>query len=386
MIYRFAEARLDTARHLLEVAGETVAVEPQVFEVIRTLAEAGGDLVSTDDLIAGVWQGRIVSESAIAARISAARAALGDNGRAQAVIRTVPRRGFRLLPEVRPEDAAAPAPAPPPQEVRFAGAPDGASIAWTRTGTGPPLLAAGHWLTHLEHDWQSPIWRPQLEALGRHFAVTRYDQRGNGLSDHDPPAFTLQACVGDMGAVADAAGLDRFPIYAKSQGVPIAIAYAVMNPARVSHLVLLGGFALGRARRDADEGEAMLTMIRAGWGRPDSPFVEAFSALFLPDGTQEELASLAELQRRTVSAENAVRLRRMADDFDVRDLLARVEAPTLVAHARGDGVQPVSEGRRLAAGIPGARFLELDSRNHVMRPSDPAWPVFLSAMRAHLQG
>lgn len=375
------------------VDGEVRSVEPQVFDLICHFAGNAGRLISHDELIEEIWAGRIVSDSAISARISAARSALGDDGTRQRYIKTVPRRGFRFLDEVHVDDEAVaepPSAKPTPpvpgnvrQQVQFCRSADGTRIAYALTGSGYPLVKAGHWLTHLDYDWHSPIWRPFLDRLGQTFRVVRYDQRGNGLSDWDIDDLSLDRFVEDLEAVVDGAGLERFALYGTSQGAPIAIAYACRFPERVSHLVLHGGYQSGRLVRSSESerasGDAILTLIRNGWGKEGSPFLKMFAAMFLPDGTQEAVDTLTELQRRTTSAENAARIREAVDRFDVRSILARVGVPTLVLHARSDGVHPLDQGRKLAAGIPGAEFVMLESSNHVILDHEPAWDTLFDA-------
>ncbi len=394
--YRFGSFELSPARLELAREGQAQPVEPQVFDLLHLMVRRAGELVTHDELIEEVWAGRIVSDSAISARISAARAALGDDGVRQAYIRTVPRRGFRFVApvEVVSDDAASPAAGSPGplrnQRVRFCTSGDGTRIAYAVSGSGRPLVRAGHWLTHLEHDWQSPVWRPMLDALGQRFEVTRYDQRGNGLSDWTLRDVSLDRFVEDLELVVDAAGLDRFVLMGSSQGAPIAIAYAARHPERVSRLVLHGGYHKGRLLRstaaERDQGEAMLTLIRHGWGRPGSPFIKAFASMFLPDADREQVESLAELQKITTSPENAVRLRQAVDEFDVTDLLGTITVPTLVLHARDDGVQPLDQGRELAAGIPGAEFVMLEGANHVILPHERAWPALFQAIDRFVDG
>ena len=260
----------------------------------------------------------------------------------------------------------------------------GTRIAFATTGSGYPLVRAGHWLTHLEHDWHSPIWRPFLDELGRVFRVTRYDQRGNGLSDWNVGNFHLTAFVEDLEAVVDSADIERFALYGTSQGAPIAIAYATRHPDRVSHLILHGGYVRGRLLRgsteEREQGEALLTLIRHGWGKVGSPFLQAFSTMYIPGGTKEQIASLVELQQLTTSPENAASLRAAVDSFDVGDLLEHVITPTLVIHARNDGVQPLDQGRKLAAGIKNAEFLMLESANHMILQHEPAWHVLFNEL------
>jgi pimeloyl-ACP methyl ester carboxylesterase/DNA-binding winged helix-turn-helix (wHTH) protein len=385
-IHRFDRFELDTERLELRVDGDVRPVEPQVFDLLVHFAERPGALVTRDALIAAVWGGRIVSDSAIDARISAARAALGDDGRRQALIRTVPRRGFRFTPARALESAASPLAGD--ETLHFAASADGTRLAFATAGTGPPVLRAGHWLTHLGHDRSSPLWRPFLDRLETRFALTRYDQRGCGLSDRDLGAATLERFVDDLEAVADAAGLERFALYGMSQGVPIAVAFAARRPERVSRLVLQGGYRRGRLVRasaaERAQGEAILTLIRHGWGAPGSAFLTSFAAGFIPGATREQLDSLADLQRLSATPDMAAALRDAVDRFDVAEMLGAIRCPTLVIHSRDDGVQPLDQGRKLAAGIPGAAFVALDSPNHVVLPQEPAWEVLFGALEGFL--
>jgi DNA-binding winged helix-turn-helix (wHTH) protein/pimeloyl-ACP methyl ester carboxylesterase len=393
MRYRFGACTLCTDSHTLEVGGAPVHIEPQVFDILLLLVRHAGRLVSHDQLMSEVWGGRIVSDTAVSARISAARSAIGDDGRRQDWIRTVPRRGFRFtgaVEEIGPEHSVGvPHPAAGRQRVGMCRSHDGVRIAYARSGSGPPLIRAGHWLTHLEHDWHSPIWRPILDELGRSFTLCRYDQRGNGLSAHDVDDLSLDTAVEDLSAVVNAAGFDRFVLYGISQGSPVAIRYAVRNPDKVSQLILQGGYERGRRLRDtpgeATMSEAMVTMIREGWGRPGSAYLRMFAAMYISGGSMDQIASLAELQRLCTPVENAWRLRQAYDGFSVRGELAQVNVPTLVIHARDDAVHPINEGLALAEGIPGAQFVMLESGNHVILPQEPAWDILFSEIR-HFAG
>jgi pimeloyl-ACP methyl ester carboxylesterase/DNA-binding winged helix-turn-helix (wHTH) protein len=388
MRYRFGHCELRTDSRELVVDGAIRSVEPQVFDLLCLLASRAGHVVSHDELMEIVWGGRIVSDSAVSARISAARVAVDDDGTTQRIIKTVQRRGFRLACEVVAEATSqtrdAGFGARHSQEVRFCRSRDGTHIAYAATGSGYPLVKAGHWLTHLEYDWHSPIWRPFLDRLSSDFRVIRYDQRGNGLSDWEVETFSLDRFVDDLEAVTDAAGLDRFALYGTSQGAPIALAYARRFPERVSHLILQGGYKEGRLVRASEaeraSGDALLTLIRHGWGKPGSALVKAFASLFVPDGTKEEIDALAELQRITASPQNAARIREAVDHFDVGPFLGDIRVPTLVLHARNDGVQPLDQGRALAAGITNAQFVLLESANHVVLPHEPAWAAMFDAI------
>jgi pimeloyl-ACP methyl ester carboxylesterase/DNA-binding CsgD family transcriptional regulator len=269
------------------------------------------------------------------------------------------------------------------QEIRFCTAPDGVRLAWARHGKGPPIVKAANWLTHLEHDWESPVWRYWLQGLGQTHSIVRYDERGCGLSDWDLGELSVDQWVSDLEAVVDAAGIERFTLLGISQGAAIAMVYAVRHPERVERIVLYGGYARGRNHRgERQMAEVMRAAIRAGWENPNPAFRRLFTMRFLPEGTPEQMAWYDELQTRTTSTENAARLYEAWSNIDVSELAPRVEAETLVAHARGDAAVPFEQGRLLASLIPKARLLPLESVNHLLLPDDPAWPVFLSELRA----
>ncbi len=392
MRYRFGPFEVVLETRELCARGVSRAVEPQVFDLLCYLLKERDRVVSQDELIAAVWNRRIVSNTAISARISAARSAIDDDGKRQQWIKTIPRRGFRFIGPVEVGEQVPPVWAAAPhvqQRIAFCHSADGTRIAYATSGSGYPLVKAGHWLTHLEHDWRSPIWRPMLDRLNAKFQVVRYDQRGNGLSEWQlGDALSLDHFVDDLEAVVDAAGLDRFALYGTSQGAPIAIAFTCRRPERVSHLVLQGGFERGRLIRMTEserlQAEAILTLMRHGWGKAGSAFIDAFAAMFIPDGDRAQIEALVDLQHQTTSPDNAVALRRAVDSFDVSGLLRQVRAPTLVIHARNDAVQPLDQGRRLASGIPGAEFVLLESRNHVVLPQENAWPLFFENLERFL--
>ena len=276
---------------------------------------------------------------------------------------------------------------PPPQDVRFCRSADGTRIAYAVHGSGPPLLLASCWLSHLEFDWQSPVWRHFLLDLGKVATVIRYDERGNGMSDWAVTDFSLGSRVADLEAVADAVGLDRFAMVGMSQGGPVGVTYAARHPGRLSRLILYGTY--GRAMDDTDPQAVELEqtfrqMIKVGWARPDSTFRRVFTDLLIPGATGEQARWLDDLQARATSTENAVQARAGRMGADVRDLLPELTVPTLVVHARGDRMIDFSLGRELAARIPGARLVTLDSDNHITLADEPAWPVFVDEVSAFL--
>jgi pimeloyl-ACP methyl ester carboxylesterase/DNA-binding CsgD family transcriptional regulator len=272
------------------------------------------------------------------------------------------------------------------QQIRFCAAHDGVRLAYASHGRGPPIVKAPNWLTHLEFDWKSPLWRPWLEELGETNRVVRYDERGAGLSDWEVEEFSLDAWVADLETVVDAAGVERFTLLGLSQGAQIAIAYAVRHPERVSHLVLCGGYLGGDEPTTAERerGEALDSLIRIGWGQANPVFRHVFTTLLVPGATPEVMHWVDELQRVSTSPENALRFSKAFGAIDVSELAPRVRAPTIVFHARDDEMIPLADGRRLAAAVPNARFVPLDGRNHVFLAQEPAWKTFLTELRGFL--
>lgn len=278
--------------------------------------------------------------------------------------------------------------APLRQDVRFCVARDGVRIAYATVGEGPPLVKTANWMNHLEFDWESPLWRYVFrEFASRHFFV-RYDARGNGLSDWTVSDMSLDAMVSDLEAVVDATGLKRFPLLGISQGCAVSIEYAARHPERVTKLVLYGGYARGWRLHDRPEtipaAEAQMLLTRTGWGRDNPAYRQLFTSLFIPGATQEQMDWFNEMQRISASPENAERLMSALGDIDVRHRLAQVRTPTLVIHSRNDARVTLPNGRELATGIPGARFVILDSQNHVVLEQEPAMARLMSEIRDFL--
>jgi pimeloyl-ACP methyl ester carboxylesterase/DNA-binding CsgD family transcriptional regulator len=275
------------------------------------------------------------------------------------------------------------------QQIRFCKTADGVRLAYASVGAGKPFVKAANWLSHIEYDWRTPVWRPLFERLARHRRFVRYDARGCGLSDWDVPEYSVDVWVRDLEAVVDAAGLERFALFGISQGGAIAMTYAVRHPERVSRLVLLGAYARGYMKRNptpaqVEERRVLTDLMRIGWGRETAAFRQVFTSLFIPDGSPEQLRWYDDLQRESTSPENAARIVTAFDAIDVRDVAPLVNIPTLVLHARGDMRIPFEEGRQLAALIPDARFVPLESRNHLLLEAEPAFEVFMNEVRAFL--
>ena len=293
-----------------------------------------------------------------------------------------------------PQDAAAeettspPGETPWPQHVRYLTGSDGARLAYACTGDGPPLVKTANWLNHLELDWHSPLWGGLVRELCERHTLVRYDERGNGLSQWDVADIGFDAFVRDLEEVVDHLGLERFPLLGVSQGCAVSVEYAARHPERVSALVLIGGYATGwRVTGDAAtraEREATITLVRHGWGQDNPAYRQIFSHSFFPSGTAEELDWFNEFQRRTASAENAVRFLEAFSTIDVRARLADVRAPTRVVHARRDHRVPVEQATALAAGIPGAMLVTLDSDSHLPLDREPAHAAMLDAITGFL--
>lgn len=381
---------LDTQRYELRSGGESIRVEPQVFDVLTQLVSNAHRFVSKEELFDSVWGGRFVTEAALTSRIKAARRALGDDGESQRFIRTVRGRGYQFVGTLTTDDPPAPAPQeiavpdeppPPRQHIAFCKAADGVRLAYAVAGEGPPLVRAANWMTHLGYDIESPVWKHWVRDLSNNRQFIRYDERGCGLSDWDATDFTFDDWVTDLESVVEALGLTRFPLLGVSQGGAVAVAYAARHPEKVSRLVLCSAYAQGRAVRASGEDEKRaaaldLELARVGWGRDDPAFRQVFAAQFIPDGTRADWAAFDQLQRRTTSPENAVRFLEEFGRIDVRDLAREVSCPTLIMHSRDDHRVPLRFGEELASLIPDSRLVALSSNNHLLTATEPAWQVF----------
>ena len=303
-------------------------------------------------------------------------------------LETVPAEGRQRQPSPPSTPSASPTPAAT-QEIRFCMAEDGVRVAYATSGAGPPLVKTANYLTHVEHDWHSPVWRHWLRGLSQRHTLVRYDERGCGLSDWDVTDFSMDGWVNDLEAVVDALGLERFPLLGISQGAAVSVAYAARHPEKVSHLILYGGYARGRFHRDlsADElaeAEMLIDAMRIGWGRQNPAFRQLFTTFLIPEGTEAQEDSLNELARISATPEKAAAMEEAFYQIDVTDLAPQVTAPTLVLHARQDAAVPFEEGRILASLISGARFVPLESKNHILLESERAWTRFLAEVHAFL--
>ncbi|HXH66494.1 MAG TPA: alpha/beta fold hydrolase [Candidatus Limnocylindrales bacterium] len=392
-IYQFGSFLLDVPERRLLRDGVEIPLAHKVFFTLRLLLENAGRLLTREQLLERVWPDVTVEEGNLNHVISILRKTLGEQAGGEAYIETLPRLGYRFVAPVSELDAA-------PgrqttggvtgprarQEIRFCITSDQVSIAYAKAGAGYPLVKAANWLNHLDFEWDSPVWRHWLCELGKHHTFIRYDERGNGLSDWDIKDGSFEAWVHDLEAVVDAAGVERFALMGISQGGPVAVAYAVRHPERVSHLILFGAYSRGRNNREQPDDEvaarrALKTLMRFDWGRSNPAFSQLFTSRFLPENaTPEHQQWFNDLQRMSATGENAAWIMDECDNTDVRSLLSSVSVPTMVFHSERDQVVPIEEGRMLAAGIPNAKFVSLPSANHLLLEEEPAWRKFLAEL------
>ncbi|WP_416883187.1 alpha/beta fold hydrolase [Marivita sp.] len=393
MEHHFADCTLDDARLTLTRGGSAVAVEPKVFDLIHLLVRNAGDLVTRDRMVEEVWGGRIVSESAMSACIAAARKAVGDTGKTQAIIRTVARRGLMLVAEVSgeatgPRAVAAPASTEAVQRIRYCRSEDGSAIAYAVSGEGPPVLRFGLLSLHdLEMEWAYGLHRSWISSMARHTRYLRFDNVGSGqservLRDHD---FEVEAR--DAAAVADAAGFDRFAAVSFSGGCITALTFAALYPERLTRLAIVGGYVEGRTRRNADAApDALRAMIAEGWARPESAFASGFATAYFPEGPLEERREVQRMTQAACSPEVMLRNRDAVNAASVANLLGQVRCPVLILHARDDAVHPLSQAQKLAAGIPGAELVVLETANHVPLHGSPCWESYNRTLAEFLTG
>jgi pimeloyl-ACP methyl ester carboxylesterase/DNA-binding CsgD family transcriptional regulator len=275
------------------------------------------------------------------------------------------------------------------QHIRYVTAPDGTRLACAESGSGPLIVKAANWLSHLEYEWESPIWKHWLQFFSARCRFVRYDERGCGMSSWQDTDLSLDVWADDLGAVISSARpTEPFTLLGISQGAAACIRYAVRHPERVARLILYGGYARGAFNREKHETaayRAMVDLARVAWGHDNPTFRQVFTSRFIPGGTYEQLRWWNEVCLKSTSGEIAAKLFEARAEVENTDDLGHVRAPTLVLHARGDQVVGIEEGRLLAANIAGAEFVELDSRNHILLQDEPAWQRFCEAVQSFLQ-
>ncbi len=394
MVFRFNEFHLDVAERRLLRSGEPVVLRAKVFDTLAILVENHGRLIRKDDLMKRLWPDSIVEENNLDHNISKIRRALGENGVTK-YIETVPRQGYRFVADVQMTDApvlhqvtALPTFDAGEQEIQFFTTSDGVRIAYTIGGIGPPLVRAIDWLNHLDFEWKNPFRRHWFSQIMQHHTFLRYDQRGSGLSDWNVSDFSFERSLADFEELIEHVGFKKFALFGSCQGGAIGTAYAALHPERVSQLILVGAFARGWPPPSSmimEQFNAMLTLIRLGWGKDNPAFRQLWTTLFRPDASPEETEWMNEFQRITSSPENAARMMSEFPKIDITDLLPKVCCPTLVIHSRDEAVVPAQEGRLIASRIRGARYVELPSRSHEVVPGEPSWQTLVDEFSSFLQ-
>jgi pimeloyl-ACP methyl ester carboxylesterase/DNA-binding winged helix-turn-helix (wHTH) protein len=395
VIYTFNQCALDTERYQLSLLDKPVSIEPLVFDLLVYLVENRDRVVTREELLHNLWQGKVVTDSALGARIKDARKAVQDSGSKQEVIKTFHGRGYQFIAGTKETTADLSAAETKGSSnvkigltqqspVRFCSSADGVSIAHAIVGEGYPLVAVGSWMSHLEEDWSNPMWGHYLRHLAQDFTLIRYDQRGNGMSDWDNLDISFERMVDDLKAVIDCYDYDKVALFGPSQAASVSIAYARQHPEKVSHLILYGAYARGRCKRGNPEGieesKALVTLIRQSWGR-DNPVVrQMMTSLFMPDASQEESTWFNEFQKTCGPGENLARFRELFDNIDVSELLSEINIPTLVIQCTGDSIAPLPEGKLIASRIPGAKLITLNSNNHMVFENELGFHRFIDAV------
>ena len=400
MLFRFEPFHLDVAERRLSRSGELIPLRSKVFDTLCILVENHGRLVRKDELMQRLWPDSVVEDNNLDHNISKLRRALQDGANGQKFIETVPRQGYRFIADVQgisgPSTLQRVAPSPEvvpttEQEIQFFTTGDGVRLAYTIGGSGPPLVRAIDWLNHLDFEWKNPYRRHWFSHIMGHNTLLRYDQRGSGLSDWNVDDFSFERSLSDFEELIASVGFDKFALVGSCQGGPIGAAYAARHPEKVTQLILVGAFARGwppPGSMMTEQFNAMLTLIRLGWGRDNPAFRQLWTTLFRPDASPdaspEEAEWMNEFQRITSSPDNAAFMMAEFPKIDITDLLPKVCCPTLVLHSRDEAVVPASEGRLIASRIRGARYVELPSRSHEVVPGEPAWQVFVDEVSRFL--
>jgi pimeloyl-ACP methyl ester carboxylesterase/DNA-binding winged helix-turn-helix (wHTH) protein len=394
--YRFGRFDLDPSLGRLCHDGQLVRIEPRALALLCYLVAHRDRVVPKEELLATVWGGEFVSDAALATGMRTVRLAIGDTGSQQRLIRTVHRRGYQFVAPTTKAAVTGPVeaveataePAWSRDVIRFCRTADGTRVAWAATGEGLPLVRAANWLSQMDLERTVPEFTHWFEGLTRGRQLIRYDERGYGLSDWSTN-FTMDEWIEDLDAVADAAGLDRFPLLGVSQGGPLAVAYAARRPERVSRLVLNAAYARGRmaqAHNTAEHEEAALDLklTLSGWSAQNHSHQRFYGAQFFADDTPEKWDTFTSFQRRSVSPANGARFLEEQTRLDVADLARQVRCPALIVHSRNDPRVPLSQATELAELIPDSRLVVLDGRNHLLTADEPAWPRFLDELHAFL--
>lgn len=380
----FGPFRLEPAARQLTRDGVLVTLGERAFEILVSLVHAQGAVVSKSELIRAAWPDTVVEENNLHVQVYALRKALGEDGERDGFIRTVPGRGYRFVSR-RPDPAAfgeADCFPAPRQAVHYIRTPDGVHLAVATTGHGPPLVRAGLWMSHVEHDWRTSIWARLLGTLSEHHTLVRYDARGLGLSDRDAP-LSFDATVKDLEAVVDSLGYEKVALLGVSLGGAISLAYAARRPERVSSIVTAGAFVRGSIVEEpegADRVEALAKLFELRWASDNPAYRNLVAALGFPTATPRQMDELNDLQLHSATGAQAAAMLRISARVDASAMAPLVRCPTLILHSRDDAWVPCEQSRQMARLIPRARLMELPGANHVVLPQDPAFTPYLSAI------
>jgi len=364
------------------------------------LVARAGEPVTKQDLFAAVWSHRVVSDDALTTCIQELRKALGDDAREPRYIQTRHRSGYQFIAALSPtgesgaaardapaSDAGQPEPDALGQRIAFVRSKGTANIAYALSGAGPPLVRAGTWLTHVQHDWGSPLWSHWLRFMSSRHTLVRYDPRGCGLSQAEIPDITFDGWVEDLETVVDRLGLESFPLFGMSQGAAVAAEYAIRHPQRVSQLTLYAPMVTGwrgRTSVNAQQWQSMEQLVLSGWGEANMAFPSMFAHLFLPESPPEIRQWYAELQRKTASKEIASRFMKVLAELHMFSRLKQVAVPTLVIQIAHDQVINQRTVAGIAGEIPGSEFVSIEGRNHILLEDEPGWEQFKSVFVRHV--
>jgi DNA-binding winged helix-turn-helix (wHTH) protein/pimeloyl-ACP methyl ester carboxylesterase len=391
--YLFDSFVVDVDERRLLRGDEEIHVRGKIFDTLCVLVENAGRLVRKDELMRAVWPDSVVEENNLDHSISHLRKVLHPGK----YIETVPRHGYRFVGTLHTQEPAsalvsvesAPAASDVDEaEIQYFTTSDGVRIAYSVGGQGPVLVRTIDWLNHLGFEWKNPYLRHWLSEIMRHNTLVRYDQRGSGLSDWEVHDFSYERTVRDFEELIEELGLERFAIYGGCQGATIATAYATRYPKKVTKLIFNGAFVNGwppQEKGSMEQFEALLTLVRHGWGRENPAFRQMWTTMFHPDANAVEEEWLNELQRISSTPENAVRMMSEFPTMKIFEMLPQICCPTLVMHSRDDATVPVQEGRLIASRVRDVRFVELPSRAHMVGPRDPAWKMYVEEFSKFLE-
>ncbi len=385
MRYEFADCILDVDRHVLTRRGEPVAIEPQVFDLLVLLAQHPGKLVPRDEIIARVWSGRFVSDSTISARIAAARKAVGDDGKAQRIIRTVVRRGLQMAADVTCDADTDSGVENHTQRLRYARDAKGRAVPYTLSGDGLPVLRIGSVVHDLEAEWRIPSERTRLQDMANRFRLLRYNKDNDVSSNIDHQAV-YDRRIEEILTVVNAAGFDRFSILGEMGGTFPALHFAARHPERIDKLIISGGWAEGRDyREDTKQPDSIRSLIAEGWNTPGSGYAMGAEFSYFPEGPLDSVRHMVNELQTLYSSEERLHYRDIANSTSVLQLLPMVQCPTLVLHGRHTAVHPLSEARKLAAGIPNASLVILETGNQIPLPGNEAYNPYIQAIQRFLE-